>query len=177
LNVLSTDPSPFVREHLFEVFCQGLATIAFGDEKPVEVAPSKALQNGDVKGDVVMGEGGVNAGDLAIEGEVDSLIVEQDVSLDARKAQIARTTTIEGALTALKQELKENAGLREALWKAIKSVVIEVHEQRDLLDICAVLYDAVEAWVIKIKYPRYWEAKHLGRVSVIRRILAFPILT
>ena len=164
LNVLSTDPSPYVREHLFEVFCLALATIAFGDEKSVEVAPPKVVQNGKVNGDVVMGEDGANVGDLAVDGEVDGLIVEQDVSLDSRKAQIARTTTIEGALAALKEELKENASLREALWKAIKSSIIEVHEQRDLLDICAVLYDAVEAWVVKIKYPHYWTAKHLGKV-------------
>lgn len=164
LNVLSTDPSPYTREHLFEVFCLGLATIAFGDDKPVEIGPPKTIRNGEVNGDVVMGEGDAHAAELAVPGEVDGLIVEQDVSLDARKAQIARTTTIEGALAALKEELKDNTSLKEALWKAVKSPVIEVHEQTDLLDICYVLYDVVESWIFKFRYPHYWETRHLGKV-------------
>jgi transcription initiation factor TFIID subunit 2 len=173
LNFLSTDPSPYTREHLFQVFCLGLATIAFGDDKPVEIGPHKPTQNSEVNGDVVMGESGDNVAELAVDGEVDGLIVEQDVSLDARKVQIARTTTIEGALAALKEELKDNTSLKEAIWKAIKSQVIGVDEQTDLLDICYVLYDVVESWIFKFQYPRYLEAKHIGKVCLIRRVTSF----
>ena len=165
LNYLSTDLSPYTREHLFETFYLGLANIAFGDDKPLNAAPSKAVQNGAANGDVVMGEGDLYAADnLAIEGDAGGLIVEQDVSLEARKAQIIRTTTIEGALAALKEELKDNSSLKKALWKAITSPVIEVHEQTDLLDICYVLCDVEDTWIIKFDYPLYWEAHHLGKV-------------
>ncbi|KAE9368492.1 hypothetical protein N431DRAFT_346827 [Stipitochalara longipes BDJ] len=164
LNYLSTDLSPYTREHLFENFYLGLANIAFGDDKPLNGAPPKAAQNGEANGDVVMGESDLDAADnMAIDGDAGGLIVEQDVSLEARKAQIIRTTTIEGALAALKEELKDNSSLKEALWKAIASPVIELHEQTDLLDICYVLCDVEDTWIIKFEYPLYWEVHHLGK--------------
>jgi len=150
LNVLSTDSSPYVRSHLFEVFCLGLATIAFGEDKPIEAAPPAIDKEGDVQ----------------MDGEPDMLIV-QDASTDSRKAHIARTTSIEGALAALKEELKTNEVLKEALWEAINSAVIGVSEQRDLLDICSVLYDAVESMIVKLRLPRYWGVRNLGKVMLI----------
>jgi len=54
------------------------------------------------------------------------------------------------------------------LWKAIESPVIEVHEQTDLLDICYVLCDVEDTWIIKLQYPLYWEVHHLGKVYLIR---------
>ncbi|TVY42444.1 Transcription initiation factor TFIID subunit [Lachnellula subtilissima] len=142
LNASSTDLSPYVRNHLWGVFNLGLATIAFGEDKPVEPAPP-----------VADGDGGMH-----IDGEPDMLIV-QDASTDLRKAHIARTTSIEGALAALKEELKDNESLQKALWKAVNSTVIGVSEQRDLLDICGVLYDAVESMIVKLRMPHYWEGK------------------
>lgn len=136
LNFLSTALSPYVRSQLFEVFILGLATMAFGEDKPVESAP--------------------------VDG--DALIV-QDASTDLRKAHIARTTSIEGALVALKEELKDNEALKTALWKGIKSTVIGVSEQRDLLDICGILYDAVESMTVKLRLPHYWGAEIEGKVS------------
>ncbi|TVY51265.1 Transcription initiation factor TFIID subunit 2 [Lachnellula cervina] len=149
LNVSSTDLSPYVRDHLWEVFNLGLATIAFGEDKPTEPAPPVA--NGD--------------GGMQIDGEPDMLIV-QDASTDLRKAQIARTTSIEGALAALKQELGDNEALQEALWKAINSTVIGVSEQRDLLDICGVLYDAVDSMIVKLRLPHYWDVENHGKASL-----------
>lgn len=111
-------------------------------------------------------------GDVQMDGEPDMLIV-QDASTDLRKAQIARTTSIEGALAALKEELKTNEVLKEALWDAINSTVIGVFEQRDLLDICSILYDAVESMVVKLRLPRYWEARNLGKVRSIAFCLGF----
>jgi transcription initiation factor TFIID subunit 2 len=150
LNVLSTDSSPYVRSHLFEVFCLGLATIAFGEDKPAAPAPAVVDREGDVQ----------------MDGEPDMLIV-QDASTDSRKAHIARTTSIEGALAALKEELKNNEVLKKALWDAINSTVIGVSEQRDLLDICSVLYDAVESMVVKLRLPRYWGVRNLGKVRFV----------
>ncbi|KAH6669425.1 putative transcription initiation factor TFIID subunit 2 [Halenospora varia] len=140
LNLLSTDSSPYVRSHLFEVFCLGLAGVAFGENKNPDAAPGAT--NGEV--------------DLMADGaEADALIV-QDASTEARKAQILRTTSIEGALAALKEDLKTDEVLKDALWTAIKSTEIGVSEQQDLLDICSILYDAVESMIVKLRLPRFW---------------------
>ncbi|TVY49814.1 Transcription initiation factor TFIID subunit [Lachnellula occidentalis] len=150
LNASSTDLSPYVRDHLWEVFNLGLATIAFGEDKPAEPAPP--VTNGD--------------GGMHIDGEPDGLIV-QDASTELRKAHIARTTSIEGALAALKEELKDNESLQKALWKAINSTVIGVSEQRDLLDICGVLYDAVESMIVKLRMPHYWRVENHSKASLL----------
>ncbi|KAF8865298.1 hypothetical protein BDZ45DRAFT_442084 [Acephala macrosclerotiorum] len=159
LNVMSTDSSPYTRSHIFEVFCYGLAAMAFGENKPSEpalVLRQKALTNG---------EDALNGGAMDVDAHDGGLIMEQDTAalIDKRKADIARTTTIEGALAALKEELKNNRAFKVALWNAVKSPVIGVHEQSDLLDICFVLYDAVESLIIKLEYPRVWKVEHLGK--------------
>jgi transcription initiation factor TFIID subunit 2 len=104
------------------------------------------------------------------------LVVENDVSLVGRKALVMRTTTIEGALAALKVELQDNKAMQEALWSAIKSRIITVHEQTDLLDICFLLYDPDETMIIKMKYPRYWAVQNLGKVHCISRIHIFWLI-
>ena len=158
LNVISTDSSPYIRSHLFEVFCRGLALVAFAEGKPEVPAPAPQEKN-------VLDDGD------------DGLVVEQDVSVDleTRKAYIARTTSIEGALAALRDELQENVILREAIWEAIQSSVIALVEQTDLLDICGVLYDAVESMIVKLKLPRYWAVKYLGKVN-LNHFLAKPFV-
>ncbi|EHL03525.1 putative Transcription initiation factor TFIID subunit 2 [Glarea lozoyensis 74030] len=155
LNVLSTDISPYTRNQLFEIFCCGLATVAFGeaktegqDDKPDGPLPLKV--NGDA--------------DLDIEMPIDHGGLIEEVGETAERAlKAARTTSIEGALVALKEELKNNTALKEDLWKAICSPTIGVPEQWDLLDICGILYDAVESMVVKIRMPRYWRVKNRGK--------------
>ncbi|TAQ87492.1 hypothetical protein B7494_g4193 [Chlorociboria aeruginascens] len=143
LNVLSTDPSPYVRKRLFEIFCSGLAIIAFGENKMAE-ATTTAI-------------------------EPDTLIIEQEASLEARKAHIARTTTIDGALTALREELQGDPKLKDALWKAVSSPLITLSEQTDLLDICWILYEPKDCMLITMQYPRYWAAENLGKGQIVFR--------
>jgi transcription initiation factor TFIID subunit 2 len=157
LNVLSTDMSPYTRSHLFETFCCGLATVAFGEvkmgeheSKPESDLPTHADENGDMEVVIASGE-----------------LIEEIGETDERAAKKARTTTVEGALVALKEELKTNATLKEALWKAICSPSLEVYEQWDLLDICGILYDAVDSMVVKLKMPRYWKVQNRGKVRLI----------
>ncbi|RDL33106.1 uncharacterized protein BP5553_08545 [Venustampulla echinocandica] len=148
LNVLSTDSSPYTRHHLFERLFLGLATVASGENKPIE--PPPPAPNGDVE----------------MQTEEDGLIV-QDASTEARQAHIARTTSIFGAVAALKEDLKGNAAIKTALWKAIKSSVIGVYEQRDLLDICNILYEAVESMIVKLKLPCFWKVEYLGKGHLV----------
>ncbi len=136
LKVMSTDSSPFVREHLFQIFGLGLAAVAFGEHKEPE--PAQAADDG--------------------------LIVEQIADMDAKKARIARTMSIEGALAALKLELEDNDALKEAIWLAVSSPDITPSEQNDLLDICDVLYEPVESMIVRLPLPRYWKVAHLGHV-------------
>ncbi|CZS95368.1 hypothetical protein WAI453_011340 [Rhynchosporium graminicola] len=174
LNAASTDPSPHVRRHLFEVFCVGVAAIAFGHDKRPE--PSNAKTNGEaaVNGekDVVMSDSGVvlTGGSDNAEGEGDGgLIIEEDVTRDAeaRAALIARTKTLDGALAALKVELRDNEVLKEALWEAVKSTVIGFVEQFDILDICQIIYSSVESLTIKLVYPRYWRVTYAGKGKLL----------
>jgi transcription initiation factor TFIID subunit 2 len=138
LNVASTDSSPFVRHRLYEELCLGLGTIAFGTgvKRNVEAPP--------VSGDI--------------------LIIEEDASNEERKAHISRTTSIDGAMEALKVDLQDNIPFKEAVWKAVNSAKLGLMEQFDLLDVCQILYAPIDAMIVELKLPRYWEAENLGRV-------------
>lgn len=165
LNCLSTDRSPYTRSRLFEVFCLGLASIAFGEKDAHEPAMPTLPLSDKPNGEAPNGEAMVLDGEL--DGELDGdLIVEQDTSLEARKANILRTTTVDGAITALKEELKDNQSLKDALWNAIMSTCIGVGEQLDLLDICGILYEAVDSLIIRLPYPRLWEMKVVTKVKL-----------
>lgn len=139
LNIMSTDNSPYVRYGLFEAFCRGLAAVALGNTSIKSVAAPAATSG---------------AGDL---------IIEEEASNEERKALILRTTSIEGALAALKAELNGNRGIKEALWEAIKSQRISVSEQSNLLDICWILYDPVYSMIVSLKLPRYWKVEKLSK--------------
>ena len=154
LGCLSTDPSPFVRNRLFEVFVYGLAGIAFAEGKP-KIEPVKLEPQN---------EGG--------------LLVDNDVQINnaEKLAEIARKTTIEGAMAALKEELKDNEVLKTALWKAVGSGNLSLSEQLDLLDICSVMYDANERLPVKLQKPRFWTVKKTGKVCYLLTQFFVPLM-
>lgn len=145
IDVLSTDPSPYVREQLFHVFTVGLATIAFGEHLTVD----KAKRTDD-----------------------DGLVVEQEAvlaaELEMKKAALARKTDIHAALDALKHELQNDELIKEALWEAVKSPIISVTEQVRLLQVCGRLYTPSERDIIKLRLPRYPTMEHTGKVRFIQ---------
>ena len=155
ISVMSTDASPFVRRKMYETFFLWLGAVALGEYSNTSSSPATPEQ--DMDGD--------------------TLIVEDVVSQEAKKALLARTTSIEGALKALREELKDNKVLQDAIWNAVKSNVITAAEQVDFLDVCFILYDPVESMRIVMKYPRYYKAKYLGKVRYDLRILLAYILT
>lgn len=139
MNVASTHGSPYVRNKLFEVLSLGLATVAF-DDKPKEKKPPSD----------------------------DLLVVEDDPTVNLeRKARILRTTSIEGALAALKADLGGSAGWKESLWEAVKSSTVGSFEQANLLDVCAILYDPVDRMPIALPLPHYYKAEKTGPVRTI----------
>ena len=134
--VLSTDPSPYIREQLLRLLGKALGTIAIGDNP----TPS---------------------GHQAMEH--DSLIIEQESSTTARQADLARRQTVPGALVALKSELGSNGALKTSLWDAVTSPTISLKEMGELLEICSLLYDAKYSLVISLKYPHFWSCAKIGK--------------
>ena len=151
LNVLSTDKSPYVRQRLFEVLCLGLATIAFGEHnKPAD--PPQV----------------VNDGDLIIEQE-DTTQTE----MKAKRAAEARRSNLVDAIVALKEDMHDDEIFKSALWEAIKSPMITPSEQMDLLNVCFLIVDPAETSVVKLKLPRHWEVKSLGKVCHCAPIIIY----
>ena len=146
LMVLGTDPSPFLREHLQRLFGKLLAALAIG-EISVSTANVTAEEDG-----------------LTIEH--DGLTIE-DTSTDIRKKSIDRKKTVGGALPALKEEIGGNEILRQGMWAAISSPAISLQEMGQLLDICALLYTPNSSLVIKLKYPRYWKCRKVGKGKLV----------
>ncbi|KAI0149843.1 hypothetical protein F4776DRAFT_182413 [Hypoxylon sp. NC0597] len=132
LTLISTDPSPFVRDKLFKALCQGLGSIAIGEsEEPEKLVPNEPAE--------------------------DDLIVEQDDStIKAKKKSIARKTDFSVALAALKAETAQKEDLQDAIWKAIDSPIITLSERIKLLDLCSVLVEEEPSLLLNFEYPSYW---------------------
>lgn len=148
LCVLSTDPSPYVREQMLRIFGQTLGSIAIGE--------NIATTNGSAT-------------------QQDGLIIEQESSTDARQANLARKQTIPGALAAVKVELGENRVLKSALWEAIRSPILTIREIGELLEICSLLYIPETSMLVVLKYPRYVKFISYGKVSY-RILTRFTII-
>ena len=146
LMVLGTDPSPFLREHMRRLFGKLLAALAIG-EISVSTANPAAEEDG-----------------LTIEH--DGLTIE-DTSTDTRKKAIDRKKTVPGALEALKEEIGGNEVLRKGMWAAISSPAISLQEMGQLLDICALLYTPNSSLIVKLKYPRYWKCRKVGKGKLV----------
>ncbi|PQE29978.1 hypothetical protein CJF32_00000651 [Rutstroemia sp. NJR-2017a WRK4] len=135
-NSMSTDPSPWVRNQLTNIFFYGLGVVGLGDYVSKR-APAPIV-------------------------EKDGLVIEE-ASTTARQEQAARTDTLVGTLAAIKLELGGDRDLINALWKAVLSPVITAREQIDFLDLCRMVCYPRESLILKLKYPRYWKVKHHGK--------------
>jgi transcription initiation factor TFIID subunit 2 len=140
LFVLSTDPSPYIRHNLLEVFNRTLGAIAIGEH--LEPATSQEAQNG-------------------------GLVIEQESSTEARQHDLARKQTVIGAQNALRDELFCNQTLKKELWNAITSPTLSLYEMGDLLEICDLLYTPETKLVIALKYPRYWTCTRVGKGRIL----------
>ncbi|KAL8905811.1 MAG: hypothetical protein Q9171_006524 [Xanthocarpia ochracea] len=138
---LGSDPSPYFRDHAFHILGQFLGTLAIG--QTTEIRPNQQQQQ-------------------------DGLIIEQESSsTDARKAHLARRTTIPGALAALKDEVKVNDTLKRGLWTAITSPMLSLSEIRELLDLCRLLFHEDTRMLLVLQYPRYWRCRKIGKGKMV----------
>ncbi|KAL8720499.1 MAG: hypothetical protein Q9225_002652 [Loekoesia sp. 1 TL-2023] len=135
LFAMGTDPSPCFRSQAFRLFGKILGALAIGQKS--EDASTQ---------------------------QQDGLIIEQEESsTNARKADLARRTTVVGALAALKYEVKDNETLKKGIWTAVSSPSISFPEIKELLDLCTLLYDPESSMLVKLKHPRYWQCKKIGK--------------
>lgn len=145
MTVIATDGSPYVRDKLFKIFCRGLASIAIGEYE---------IEEQDVP---------APSDDLVVE--VGAGIIEAKQKLKARKEKLP------DARAALKEATKDDYELQRAVWKALDSPVLTVAERRNLLELCSILFEEDDRFIVKFDYPKVWTAerasKERGRVSLI----------
>jgi len=165
LNSLSTDRSPYTRDRLFDLLCLGMADMAFGEALAAASASNLPALPSLSAPAAIPGEGGVLDG----EGEPDQdlKILDPAAVIAARTAFEARTKTMVGTLVALKDECKDLHELKAALWTAIGSPIIGFQEQANLLDFGHTICDAKYSMTVKLRMPRYWKVKHLGKVCIL----------
>lgn len=145
LFALGTDPSPYFRAHAYQIFGRFLGSLAIG--QTAETATNEQHQQ-----------------------QHDGLIIEQESSsTDARKADLARRTTVPGALAALKDDLKDNETLQHGLWTAITGPALSLPETKQLLDLCKLLYHEDTRMVLVLKYPRYWSCRKISKGKLVFR--------
>lgn len=140
LFVLGTDPSPYIRESMLCIFGKTLGALAVGEHLDVTKEQAAPL---------------------------DSLVIEQESTTEARQADLARKQTVEGALNALRGEMSTNPVLKKELWKAIESPTLSLRQLGELLDICDWLYESDPKMVVALQYPRYWKYKNLGKGKLL----------
>lgn len=95
LHTLSTDPSPYVRQEMIRLLGIGLGQLAIGNKQDGESTEDDSFA---------------------------VLVVEQEGSIEARQADLARRRTVEGALAALKTEFAGREAFKKALWSAVRCV-------------------------------------------------------
>lgn len=144
LLAISTDGSPYVRDKLFKIFCRGLASIATGEYE---------IEEQDVP---------APSDDLVVEAGAG--IIEAKQKLKARKEKLP------DARAALKDATKDDEQLQLAVWKALDSPALTVAERRNLLELCSILFEEDDRFLIKFDYPKVWTSerapKERGRCIV-----------
>ncbi|KAL5612280.1 hypothetical protein BROUX41_000180 [Berkeleyomyces rouxiae] len=173
LCCLSTDRSPYIRDKLMKAFAQGLAGIAFGENTRVKPSAKKSKQQGqDVeRSDGMLAIDGMDIDtELDAEGENDDMmgdglvVVENTAQeLEARKAMFARKQNLDDAVDALRKEFEENYNdveqdIRRAVWKAVNSAMLGISEKLTLLELCSIMFDEGDRFILTLKYPRGWTA-------------------
>jgi transcription initiation factor TFIID subunit 2 len=103
---------------------------------------------------------------------MDALIIEEDASqaVALRKEREMRST-LSGAITALRQELSEDAVLKQQLWSiANSSTSLSPLIRRNMLDVCKVLYEPVASRILKFTLPSMkarLRARYLGNGRMV----------
>lgn len=150
LSALGMDPSPYVRDRMLRLLNRHLGAVAVGED----LGPS-----------------------MSAVAQQDNLIIEQESSTDARREELARKQTVEGALKALKAEIGGNKVLKKGLWAIITSPLSTLREVGEVLQICELLYEPESSMIVILKYPRYWRCTNIGKVCTLNRTSILVLLS
>ena len=93
------------------------------------------------------------------------LVLEQEAPAEARRIEIARKTSPEGALNVLRAAIADDEILKSALWQAIQSSLLTLSEISSLLDIAGLLFDTSDSQgslVVNLRLPRKYKVQQLG---------------
>ena len=142
LHSMADDPSPRFRDGLLNVLGEALGHIALGDSEPAKVVSDQ--QPVDESG----------------------LVLEQEVSSEAKRLEATRKTTPEGAFVALKAVLENEVAFKQALWYAATSPDMMLDEVAACCDIAALMYEPVNSLSLSVKLPRMWRCENLGSGKV-----------
>ncbi|SPO07635.1 related to TSM1 - component of TFIID complex [Cephalotrichum gorgonifer] len=161
--VLSTDRSPYVRHRLLGIFCEGLASIAFGEyakPKTATLAATNGTSTSAVKDGTADGEGDLEMGDMDSGLEIVN-VEATDKVLQAKREMAERKRNLRTAMAALKKEMETTYGeiekeLQAAVWRAIESPVLGRAEKITLLELCATMFDEADRWIISLRLPKRW---------------------
>ncbi|KAI1436874.1 hypothetical protein GGR50DRAFT_177796 [Xylaria sp. CBS 124048] len=145
--LISTDPSPFVRDRLFKAFCRGLGGIAIG-----ECPDSDRRIQQDTK-------------------EGLDLVVERNT--EERRRAKARREDLHAALTALKDQTRDDEQLQTAVWNALDSPILTVGERTNLLELCSILVDDVPSLPVMFKLPETYTVACVEKARHEKYVLEF----
>ncbi|KAI8940036.1 hypothetical protein NX059_003758 [Plenodomus lindquistii] len=139
IHELRSDPSPYFRKQLLRIFGLAVGQVATGDVW----MPEKSNETSS-----------------------DTLVVE-DAGGEERASALARQS-LPGALRGLKSDLQDNQTLRLVMESALQSTTLSTSDMSELVDFCDMVFDHLKRnkLLVKLKYPRYWKAEHLGKANV-----------
>ncbi|KAJ4296050.1 Transcription initiation factor TFIID subunit 2 [Collariella sp. IMI 366227] len=141
LASVSSDPSPFIRDRLFKIFCKGIAAVALGESKAAQTEPDQLVDDS-------------------------GLVVELgEAEIQQRKLDATRSQSIPQAVAALKEELKGNTELQAAMWRAVESPQTSVKEKFQLLTICSAMFEADDSLLMTFNYPKFWKCARVPEQS------------
>ncbi|OAL44282.1 hypothetical protein IQ07DRAFT_522503 [Pyrenochaeta sp. DS3sAY3a] len=141
IHEITTDPSPYFRNQLLQIFGVAVGQIATG----TVYSPEKLAET-----------------------SANSLVLENDNNNQERVNLLSRKN-LHGALKGLKNDVQGNLTLRVAMEDALRSKTLSISDMSELLDFCDMVYDEQQQnkMPVVLRYPRYWKVEHLGKGKLV----------
>ncbi|KAI1191614.1 hypothetical protein F5B17DRAFT_286353 [Nemania serpens] len=149
-SLISTDPSPFVRDQLFKVLCRGLASIAIGEKPDPDGQKPQPIKEG-----------------------LDLVLEQENAITEERQRAKARKEDLHAAIAALRERTEDDEELQEVIWQALDSPVLTVTERINLLEVCSLLVDDYPALTLKFNYPEVWSAARGEKIRDKKYVVKF----
>jgi transcription initiation factor TFIID subunit 2 len=139
ISTFSTSSSPYFRSKLWGIICRGFGTLAL-------TPPAAPEQSSE---------------------QLDGLLVEEGTTLhEQRQALLAKLQNVDEASSFLKQRMKREYLIQEAVMDAIRSQKLDLMNFLDVLSLCRVMYDTFDSLPLVLKYPQYWKIDRVDNTVV-----------